>query len=85
MSHRLLHDERLRQAWARCPDDDHVLVPTGDLYSRDESGRTWAVAFTCPEHPDELIRLWRPELQPLIDEVLTGVDVTSLPVVDRPA
>jgi hypothetical protein len=84
LSHRLLHDARLAQAWVRCPDDDAVLVPTGDLYSDDASGRLWTVAFTCPKHPDELLRLWRPELQPLIDEVLTGVDVESLPLVDRP-
>ena len=84
MSFRKLHDERLREAWARCPDDGHVLVPTGDLYSDDESGTTWYVAFRCPEHDDETLRIWEPELQPLIDEVLEGVDVSALPLVDRP-
>jgi hypothetical protein len=84
LSFRKLHDERLREAWARCPDDGHVLVPTGDLYSDDESGTTWYVAFRCPEHPDETLRIWEPELQPLIDEVLDGVDVSALPLVDRP-
>ena len=84
MSFRKLHDERLREAWARCPDDGHVLVPTGDLYSDDESGTTWYVAFRCPEHSDETLRIWQPELQPLIDEVLEGVDVSALPLVDRP-
>ena len=81
---RKLHDERLREVWARCPDDDHVMVPTGDVYSSDESGRHWSIAFRCPEHPDEILRIWRPEFQPIIDEVLTGVDVESLPLVDRP-
>ena len=80
-----MHDERLHQAWVRCPDDNAVLVPTGDMYSTDESGSAWAVAFTCPQHPDELLRLWRRELQPLIDEVLAGVDVSALPLVDRPS
>jgi len=61
-------DPRLAQAWARCPDDGHVLVPTGEMYSAD--GSNWSVDFRCPEHPDEIIRLWRPELQPLIDEIL---------------
>jgi hypothetical protein len=84
LSFRKLHDERLREAWARCPDDGHVLVPTGDLYSDDESGTTWYVAFRCPEHDDETLRIWEPELQPLIDEVLDGVDVSALPLVDRP-
>lgn len=84
MSFRKLHDERLREAWARCPDDGHVLVPTGHVYSDDESGTTWYVAFRCPEHPDETLRIWEPELQPLIDEVLDGVDVSALPLVDRP-
>jgi hypothetical protein len=82
-SHRKLTDERLRQAWARCPDDDTVLVPTGDAYSSDatDSSSPWAIAFRCPLHPDEIIRLWQPELQPLIDEVLAGVDVCALPIV----
>jgi hypothetical protein len=84
LSFRKLHDERLREAWARCPDDGHVLVPTGDLYSDDESGTTWYVAFRCPEHDDETLRIWEPELQPLIDEVLEGVDVSALPLVDQP-
>ena len=83
MSFRKLNDERLRQAWVRCPDDGHVLIPTGDMYSSDESGRSWSIAFRCPEHPDEVLRIWQPELQPLIDEVLAGVDVASLPLVDR--
>ncbi len=84
MSFRKLHDERLREVYALCPDDGHVLVPTGDLYSSDETARSWSVAFRCPEHPDEILRIWQPEFQPLIDEVLDGVDVSSLPLVDRP-
>jgi hypothetical protein len=84
LSIRKVSDDRLRQAWARCPDDDSVLVPTGDMYSSDESGRSWSIAFRCPEHPDEILRIWQPDLQPLIDEVLGGVDVASLPLVDRP-
>jgi hypothetical protein len=82
LSIRTLHDERLREAWARCPDDGEVLIPTGDLYSSDASGRSWTIGFRCARHPDELIRLWRPELQPLIDEVLADVDVASLPLLD---
>jgi hypothetical protein len=82
---RKLHDDRLRQTWARCPDDGHVLVPTGDMYSSDETGRTWSIAFRCPEHSDEILRIWQPEFEPLIDEVLDGVDVSSLPLVDRPS
>ena len=84
MSFRKLHDERLREVYALCPDDGHVLVPTGDLYSSDETGRSWSVAFRCPEHPDEILRIWQPEFQALIDEVLDGVEVASLPLVDRP-
>ena len=80
-NHRKLTDERLRQAWARCPDDNAVLVPTGDAYSADETGSRWSVAFRCPNHPDEIIRLWTPELQPLLDEILAGVDVSMLPIV----
>jgi len=41
LSFRKLHDERLREVYALCPDDGHVLVPTGDLYSSDETGRSW--------------------------------------------
>jgi hypothetical protein len=81
---RKLHDERLREVWAPCPDDGHVLVPTGDMYSRDESGRLWSIAFRCPEHMHEILRIWRPEFEPLIDEILAGIDVDSLPLVDRP-
>ena len=84
MSFRKLHDERLREVYAHCPDDGQVLVPTGDLYSSDETGRSWSVAFRCPEHPDEILRIWQPEFQPLIDEILDGVDVSGLPLVDRP-
>jgi hypothetical protein len=61
-------DPRLNHAWARCPDDNHVLVPTGDMSTTD--GTNWSIHFCCPEHPDEIIRLWRPELQPLIEEIL---------------
>lgn len=85
MSFRKLHDERLREVYALCPDDGHVLVPTGDLYSSDETGRSWSVAFRCPLHDDEILRIWRPEFQPLIDEVLAGVDVSALELVDRPS
>ena len=82
---RKLHDERLREVWALCPDDGHVLVPTGDMYSDDESGRSWTIAFRCPERAHEILRLWRPEFQPLISEILTGIDADGLPLVDRPS
>lgn len=83
-SHRKLTDARLRAARARCPDEDGAeMVSTGDAYSLDEAATSprWTIAFRCPKHPDEIIRLWRPELQPLLDEVLDGVDVSTLPVV----
>ena len=82
-SFRKLHDERLREVWALCPDDREVLVPTGDMYSSDEDGRFWSVGFRCSLHSDEILRIWQPEFQPLIDEVLTGVDVASLPFVTK--
>jgi hypothetical protein len=84
LSFRKLSDPRLGQAWARCPDDDTVLIPTGEMYSSDETGSSWSIAFRCPQHPDEILRIWQPDLQPLIDEVLEGVDIQSLPLVDRP-
>ena len=82
-NHRKLHDDRLREAWVRCPDDGTVLVPTGDAYSSDDSPNpaSWSIAFTCPEHDDEILRIWKPELQPLLDAVLDGVDVSQLPIV----
>ena len=82
-NHHKLSDDRLRQASVRCPDDGSVLVPTGHAYSSDADAThpSWAIAFRCPEHSDEILRIWRPELQPLLDDVLQGVDLTTLPVV----
>lgn len=81
---RKLHDERLREAWVRCPDCNTVLVPTGDAYAPVDAAdnpRSWTIAFRCPNHDDEIIRIWGPNLQPLLDEVLRGVDVSELPIV----
>jgi hypothetical protein len=83
-NHRKLSDERLHQAWALCPDDGSVLIPTGYAYSEGESpssSSAWFIAFRCQQHPDEILRIWGPDLQPLIDEVLEGIDVSSLPIV----
>jgi hypothetical protein len=82
--HRRLSDDRLLRATASCPDDGMPLAPTGDAYSpygSDDPGRHWRVAFRCPLHPDETLRIWSPELQPLLDEVLAGVDTSTLPIV----
>lgn len=82
--HRRLADERLHQAYAHCPDDDALLVPTGDAFSEGESPSSsadWFIAFRCPRHPEEVIRLVQPALLPLLDEVLDGVDVAALAVV----
>lgn len=81
MAHRLLHDERLKQAYVTCPDDETPMVPTGDAYSNEEAGTSWTIAFRCPKHPGEIIRVWRPAVQPLLEEVLRGVDVAALPLV----
>lgn len=84
--HRKLSDERFHQAWVRCPDCDAVLVPTGAAYSIDldpQGPADWLVAFRCPNHDTEVLRIWRPEIEPLIAEALAGVDVASLPAVDE--
>lgn len=80
---RKLSDPRLLRARQACPDEGAALEPTGDLYSVDASAAPirWFVAFRCPEHPDEVLSLWNTGLQPLIDEVLQGVDVSALPVI----
>lgn len=80
---RRLADPRLHEAWAKCPDGDGILVPTGVMYTTDPGipPAGWVLAFRCPAHPDEVLQLWRPELQPLIDEVLGGIDLSSLPLV----
>jgi hypothetical protein len=70
LSARTISDERLHQAWMRCPDDNHVLVPTGQMRSADGTGRSWSIAFRCPQHPDETLYIWTPDLQPLIAEIL---------------
>ena len=83
--HRRLSDDRLHRAISACPDDGTPLVPTGDAYSPYGSvdpGKHWRVAFRCPLHPDETLRIWSRALQPLLDEVLAGVNTSTLPMVD---
>lgn len=81
---RRLRDSRLKQASARCPDDNSPLVPTGQALSDVvwPTREDWYVEFFCPLHSDERLSLWRPELQPLIDQVLHGVHIADLPLLE---
>jgi hypothetical protein len=84
VGHRRLHDPRLLNAVAVCPDDGRPLQPTGDAYSPLGSASRsdhWRVAFRCPLHPDEIIRIWSVELQPLLAVILGDTDIDSLPIV----
>jgi hypothetical protein len=82
--YRRIFDERFGRAWVRCPDDGNVLIPTGYAYAPlvDQGRLHWFVGFECPKHNEEILRIWRPELQLVIDEVLEGIDVDLLPIVD---
>ena len=83
-SRRKLTDSRLFEVYAECPDEDGaILVPTGDMYSLDTATPPvgWVIGFRCPNRPDEVIEMWRPEFQPLIDEILDGIDIAELPII----
>jgi hypothetical protein len=64
-------DERLRQLRALCPDDGEVMTATGEMIdtSDDPDAPSWVAGFVCPLHPDEVIRLWRPEFHRVIAAV----------------
>jgi hypothetical protein len=65
-------DPRLLGLRANCPDDGTPMDPTGEIVNASDDGDApfWMAGFRCPLHADEVVRLWQPEFDPIIEAVL---------------
>lgn len=75
---KVVRDARLLDLTATCRDCGGPLRPVGTMHRTEHVG--WHVDFECPEcFPEEEFGLWMPAFQPVIDAVLVGLDVDSIP------
>ncbi|SNT12815.1 hypothetical protein SAMN06265795_114122 [Noviherbaspirillum humi] len=73
--------DRLLGLTRECPECGRQIQSNGQMYF-DFVTHDWYIGFWCPVEK-EVSSCWRPEYQPLIDEVSNGLEFDSLP--DEPA
>ena len=73
---RYIRDERLLGLTKTCSECGRTMKSTGEALHDDGVAR-WMVGFQCPYDDD--FAIWRPEFQPVLDEVTRGIDPSTLP------
>lgn len=80
LRNRILTSEHLQGLTRPCPDCGMTMTSNGEMITEDGGGQ-WAVQFRCPGHWDSEghFDIWAPELEPIIQKALEGVDIAALP------
>lgn len=76
---RVLRDERIVAPPRRCPECGRELRALPELYWDEDGVGLWALGYYC-SYQHQTIPIWTPDLEPMIAEVTSGVDVSRLPV-----
>jgi len=78
--HKMATDARLLGLERRCPECNTSIKSNGHMYYNKRLS-SWAIGFWCSLEK-EVFSIWKPEYQPLIDEIAKGLNIDDLP--DKP-